>query len=70
MGRPRRSAIQPAGLKTALPSFAISNSVRDMAGDELKAYARKVGVAERDVQLLSEERLRQNCIVMVNEAMD
>lgn len=41
-----------------------------MAGDELKAHARKIGVSERDVIGLSESRLRQNCLVMAHENLE
>ncbi len=80
MGRPRRSANQAASsgavFESALvaspqpTSFAISRSVHDMAGDELKAHARRIGVSERDVIGLSESRLRQSCLVMVHENME
>lgn len=67
MARPRRSATDPA---PSGAGFAVSRSVNDMTGDDLKAYARKVGIAERDVQGLSEMRLRQNCLAMVHEVLD
>lgn len=80
MPRPRRSAIQAATSVAAVEtaavahkaphSFAISRSVSDMSGEELKAHARKMGIAERDVQGLSESRLRQNCMVMIQEVLD
>lgn len=80
MGRPRRSANQAASLGAVFESapvaspqptsFAISRSVHDMAGDELKAHARRIGVSERDVIGLSESRLRQNCLVMARENLE
>ena len=51
-------------------SFAVTRSVKDMAGEDLKAYARKVGISERDVIGLSESRLRQNCLVMAHENLE
>lgn len=36
-------------------------------GDDLKRYARQVGVTQRDVDLLTEERLRTSCRVMVEQ---
>ena len=76
MGRPRKSAIHPetgeqftAGAATPPPGFAVSRSISDMSGDVLKAHARKLGIQERDVSGLSEDRLRQNCMVMVNESL-
>lgn len=80
MARPRRSAIQPVSSEAgadenqsvakAPHSFAVSRSVEDMTGEALKAHARKMGVSERDVQGLSESRLRQNCMVMIHEVLD
>jgi len=77
MGRPRKSAIQPAtveqftaGAATPPSGFAVSRSINDMSGDVLKAHARKVGISERDVNGLSEDRLRQNCMVMVSESLE
>lgn len=80
MARPRRSAIQPASPEVGADasqsvaktphSFAVSRSVEDMTGEALKAHARKMGVSERDVQGLSESRLRQNCMVMIHEVLD
>ena len=48
----------------------MTRSVKDMAGEDLKAYARKVGISERDVTGLSESRLRQNCLVMAHENLE
>lgn len=80
MARPRRSALSPASSEaggetgvaanSAPHSFAVSRSVADMAGEELKNHARKMGVSERDIQGLSESRLRQNCMVMIHEVLD
>lgn len=47
-----------------------SNSVDDMSGDELKAYAAKVGVSQRDIDGLTEDRLRQNCKARIFTAME
>lgn len=74
---PREQA--PAGLEQAsVPAPAApgsqrlgaSRAVEDMHGEELQAYARKVGIKERDIQGLSEARLQQNCIAMIHEAME
>ena len=77
---PRRSANQAASPEAVSEltaadsrqpfSFAITRSVKDMAGEDLKAYARKVGISERDVTGLSESRLRQNCMVMAHENLE
>jgi hypothetical protein len=45
-------------------------SIDDMAGAKLKAYARRIGIMPRDVEGLSEDRLRQNCKARVLESME
>ena len=37
-----------------------SVDVDSLAGDVLKAYARRAGVSPRDIDVLTEDRLRQN----------
>lgn len=43
------------------------NNVREMAGDPLKDYARTLGITARDIDFLTEERLRQNCLLRLAE---
>jgi hypothetical protein len=38
-----------------------SRDIDSLAGEDLKAYARSIGIRERDVGYLTEDRLRQNC---------
>lgn len=45
-------------------------SIDDMTGAKLKAYARRIGIMPRDVEGLSEDRLRQNCKARVLESME
>lgn len=45
-------------------------SVDTMEGDLLKAYARSLGIMQRDVDSLTEDRLRQNCKVRVYDAIE
>lgn len=45
-------------------------SVDDISGDALKAYARSLGITLRDVNHLTENRLRQNCKARIIEAME
>lgn len=71
----RRSVPKPEALASGsntppVKSFAISRSVESLSGDALKDHARKIGVTERDINGLSEERLRQNCLVMIHEVLD
>lgn len=56
--------------KSVDPEPKKSNSVDDMCGDELKAYAAKVGIQQRDIDGLTEDRLRQNCKVRIFSAME
>ena len=53
-----------------LDTSPIRGSVDDMAGDKLKRYAKQVGVMQRDIDGLSEDRLRQNCKAMIFAAME
>jgi hypothetical protein len=38
-----------------------SRDIDSLSGEPLKAYARSIGIPERDVVYLTEDRLRQNC---------
>lgn len=53
------------------PSFYKNKRVNiDTVGwDELKQYARSIGILQRDVDSLTEARLRQNCKARVFESM-
>lgn len=48
----------------------IRGSVDDMNGDRLRRYARQIGVHQRDVDGLTEDRLRQNCKLMLFAAIE
>lgn len=54
------------------PSFYrnVRVAVDAIAGDELKAYARSIGITQRDVDGLSEDRLRQNCKARIYDSME
>lgn len=47
-----------------------AREIKTMQGDELRDYARLVGVQERDVTGLSEDRLRQNCMLLINAQIE
>ena len=47
-----------------------SADIDRLAGDDLKQYARQAGVMARDVDGLSEDRLRQNVKVFVNDHLE
>lgn len=54
------------------PQFAVSDFKRpidDMGGALLRAYARHIGIQQRDVDGLTEDRLRQNCKARVFETI-
>ena len=42
-----------------------SRDVDALAGDELRAYARRIGIQRRDCEGLTEDRLRQNCKLFI-----
>ena len=42
-----------------------SREIRTMGQDELRAYAKQVGVRQRDIDELTQDRLRQNCMLTV-----
>lgn len=42
-----------------------SRDVDALAGDELRAYARRIGIYQRDCEGLTEDRLRQNCKLFI-----
>lgn len=47
-----------------------SLNVDSLSGDELKAYARRAGVLPRDVDNLTEDRLRQNTKLVIANHFD
>lgn len=54
------------------PAFHRQKSVPvdSLGGDELRHYARGLGISQRDVDGLSEDRLRQNCKARIFESME
>jgi hypothetical protein len=49
---------------TPEPQFSANDfrkPIDDMSGPLLRAYARRIGIKQRDVDGLTEDRLRQNC---------
>lgn len=44
-------------------------AVDAIEGDELKAYARSLGITQRDVDGLTQDRLRQNCKARIADSM-
>lgn len=48
----------------------IRGAVENMSGETLKRYARQIGIQQRDVDNLTEDRLRQNCKAMIFAAME
>lgn len=44
-----------------------SMDIDALQGDELRTYARRIGVSGRDCNELGEDRLRQNCKLFLNQ---
>lgn len=47
-----------------------SANPRDMAGQELRDYAAQVGVSRRDIEALTEDRLRQNVSLRIMQTFE
>ena len=47
-----------------------SRDIKTMEGDTLKAYAKQIGVRQRDIDELSPDRLRQNCMLTVSSLIE
>jgi hypothetical protein len=61
----------PAPVVEAAPAQRIDplqrhRNIQTMSEDELRVYARQVGVSQRDANELSVDRLRVNCVHMVH----
>lgn len=65
---PAPAPAQPA--KTQFSRDDFRRSIDDMSGAMLKAYARSIGILQRDVDALTEDRLRQNCKARIAERHD
>jgi len=51
-------------LAQPVPQFSAEDfrkPIDDMGGELLRAFARRIGIMQRDVDRLTEDRLRQNC---------
>lgn len=74
--KPRAVAAKapPAAVKTtAAPVAAVApvpKSVDAMSWAQLKVYARSIGIMQRDVDGLTEDRLRQNCKAVLFAALE
>lgn len=61
-------AVAPAQpIAVARPGPVRSQDIDSLAGDTLRNYARSIGVSGRDCIGLTEDRLRQNCKLFLNE---
>jgi len=72
--KPRAVAVKapPAAVKTtAVAAVApVPKSVDAMSWAQLKVYARSIGIMQRDVDGLTEDRLRQNCKAVLFAALE
>jgi hypothetical protein len=59
--------------RPTVPDVAVSEDRRPwqscnvdaLAGEELRAYAKRIGIQRRDCEGLTEDRLRQNCKLFI-----
>jgi hypothetical protein len=66
------TATEPAPLHDgARPNaFRTGVNIDALVGDELRRYARQIGLTERDASGLSEERLRMNCKARLHDMIE
>lgn len=69
---PAAELADPAQPKPQFSADDFRKPIDDMEGALLKAFARRIGIMQRDVDHLTEDRLRQNCkarqIAMIEDA--
>lgn len=78
MARRGGRVTEPPAVPAAAPSLPVpaqpepddrtpwqSRNVDALTGDELRDYARRIGVQRRDCEGLTEDRLRQNCKLFI-----
>lgn len=80
--KPKQKAVKSASVKPVVqlvsPAFLVEPNffksrrvaVDAIEGEELKAYARSIGITQRDVDGLSQDRLRQNCKARIAQVAD
>ena len=64
------SQIETAGRAPSRDPLQRSRDIGTMPVAELKAYAKQIGVRQRDIDELTEDRLRQNCMLTVNALVE
>jgi hypothetical protein len=72
---PPAATVQPATVVVpdAVPQFSADDFRRPidtMDGALLRAYARRIGIMQRDVDGLTKDRLRQNCKALLLEQLE
>lgn len=60
----------PAAVPQQFTREDFRKPIADMSGALLKAFARSIGVMQRDIDGLSEDRLRQNCKALQLAALE
>lgn len=61
--RPLHDGARPNAFRTGV-------NIDALVGDALRAYARHIGLTERDASGLSEERLRMNCKARLSDMIE
>ena len=67
---PVQSITQPAMVVRHHDPLQRSRDIATMPHDELRTYAKQIGVRARDIEDLTETRLRQNCMLTVTALVE
>jgi hypothetical protein len=70
--QPQAAPADPAPVRQPVRFDPLRKGVRmhEMTRDELADYARGLGIVERDVIGLTDERLRQNCAIRLHDLIE
>ena len=68
--QPAAQVTQPAEQPRRFDPLQRSRHIGTMPVAELKAYAKQIGVRQRDIDELTDDRLRQNCMLTVNALVE
>ena len=70
VARPAQPIEQPAMVVRHHDPLQRSRDIATMPHDELRTYAKQIGIRARDIEDLTETRLRQNCMLTVTALVE